>query len=90
MQSQRSHPANRILESRPKISGETFQEAKKFFELPMETKTEVFMGLVPNEFVGYHPMEHYNCGGRRKKGVYSAHWAHLSTLLSGLTNSRSL
>lgn len=29
---------------------------------------EVLTGLVPNEFVGYHPMEHYNRNGWKKNG----------------------
>jgi hypothetical protein len=29
---------------------------------------EVYTGLVPDEYVGYHPMEHYNRGGRKKQG----------------------
>lgn len=51
----------------PKYSGETFEVAKLFFEQPMEKKMEVYTGLVPNEYVGYHPLEYYSRAGRKKK-----------------------
>ncbi|TVY93437.1 2-oxoglutarate-Fe(II) type oxidoreductase [Lachnellula willkommii] len=41
----------------------TFEQAKLFFELPTEKKMEVFTDLVPNEYVGYHPLEHYSRSG---------------------------
>ena len=43
-------------------------QAKRFFALPEEKKMEVFTGLVPNEYVGYHPMECYNRNGRKRQG----------------------
>lgn len=52
----------------PKYAANSFEAAKRFFELPTEKKMEVFTGLVPNEFVGYHPMEHYARNKRAKKG----------------------
>lgn len=49
------------------------RQAKRFFELPEEKKMEVFTGLVPNEYVGYHPMECYNRNGWKRQGQ-CAHW----------------
>jgi isopenicillin N synthase-like dioxygenase len=38
---------------------------------------EVFTGLVPNEYVGYHPLEHYSRSGRKKKDLCEAfNWAY--------------
>lgn len=54
----------------PKFSGQTFEAAKRFFEQPTEKKMEVYTGLVPNEYVGYHPLEHYSRSGRKKKGKH--------------------
>ena len=33
-----------------------------------EKKMEVFTGLVPNEFVGYHPMQAYNRNSLKRNG----------------------
>jgi hypothetical protein len=44
-------------------------QAKKFFALPEEKKMEVFTGLVPNEYVGFHPMECYNRNGWKHQGM---------------------
>lgn len=30
---------------------------------------EVYTGLVPNEFVGFHPMKHYNRNFLKQKGI---------------------
>lgn len=30
---------------------------------------EVFTGLVPNEYVGFHPMECYNRNGWKQQGI---------------------
>jgi hypothetical protein len=35
----------------------------------MEQKMKVSTDLVPNEFVGYHAIEQYNRGGRKKNGT---------------------
>lgn len=32
---------------------------------------EVFTGLVPNEYVGFHPMECYNRNGWKQQGISS-------------------
>jgi isopenicillin N synthase-like dioxygenase len=74
----------------PKYAGRTFEEAKKFFELPMKAKMEVFTELVPNQFVGYHPMGHYNRGGRKKRGKPEQRTIHLLINFSQLTIDRSL
>lgn len=52
----------------PKYADETIAQAKRFFSLPEEKKMEVFTGLVPNEYVGYHPMECYNRNGWKRQG----------------------
>lgn len=50
------------------LASEAFAQAKRFFALPEDKKMEVYTGLVPNEFVGYHPMNHYNRNGWKHKG----------------------
>lgn len=49
-------------------SEEAFKQAKRFFALPEEKKMEVFTGLVPDEYVGFHPMKHYNRNGWKYRG----------------------
>lgn len=49
---------------------EAMEQAKRFFALPEEKKMEVFTGLVPNEYVGFHPMECYNRNGWKHQGTY--------------------
>lgn len=51
-----------------KYADEAMQQAKRFFALPEQKKMEVFTGLVPNEYVGYHPMECYNRNGWKHQG----------------------
>jgi isopenicillin N synthase-like dioxygenase len=53
----------------PKHQQEAFAQAKRFFDLPMEKKLEVDTKLVPNEYVGYHPMMAYSRDGRKEKGA---------------------
>ncbi|KAL3486794.1 Clavaminate synthase-like protein [Aspergillus germanicus] len=50
----------------------TFEEAKRFFALPEEEKMKVFTGLVPNEYVGFHPMECYNRNGWKHQDLSEA------------------
>lgn len=50
-------------------SEDAFAQAKRFFALPEEEKMEVFTGLVPNEYVGFHPMKHYNRNGWKYRGT---------------------
>lgn len=52
----------------PTLTAKAFEQARRFFALPTEKKMDVFTGLVPNEFVGYHPMKHYNRNGWKKNG----------------------
>jgi isopenicillin N synthase-like dioxygenase len=59
-----------------------FEQAKRFFALPEEKKMEVFTGLVPNEYVGFHPMKHYNRNGWKYRGMFCL--AQCPTLLTGL------
>jgi isopenicillin N synthase-like dioxygenase len=47
------------------------EQAQRFFALPEEKKMEVFTGLVPNEYVGYHPMKCYNRNGWKHQGKLS-------------------
>ncbi|RDW89161.1 hypothetical protein BP6252_01193 [Coleophoma cylindrospora] len=61
----------------PKYVANSFESARSFFKLPIEKKMEVFTDLVPNEFVGYHPMEHYARNKRAKKDLCEAfNWAY--------------
>lgn len=54
----------------PRYSEGAFEQAKRFFALPEEKKMEVFTGLVPNEYVGFHPMKHYNRNGWKYRGTF--------------------
>jgi isopenicillin N synthase-like dioxygenase len=54
----------------PRCSEGAFEQAKRFFALPEEKKMEVFTGLVPNEYVGFHPMKHYNRNGWKYRGMF--------------------
>ncbi|KAM0551164.1 hypothetical protein ACHAPJ_008506 [Fusarium lateritium] len=52
-------------------------QAKRFFSMPEERKMEVFTGLVPNEYVGYHPMKCYNRNGWKHQDLSEAfNWAY--------------
>lgn len=51
-----------------KYMEDCFAQSKRFFALPEEKKMEVFTGLVPNEYVGYHPMQHYNRNNWKYRG----------------------
>ena len=55
----------------PKYAEGVFDQSKRFFALPEEKKMEVFTGLVPNEYVGFHPMKHYNRVNLKYKGLLS-------------------
>lgn len=52
-----------------KYAESVFDQSKRFFALPEDRKMEVFTGLVPNEYVGYHPMQHYNRNNWKYKGL---------------------
>ena len=54
----------------PGYAEEAFQQAKRFFTLSEEKKMEVFTGLVPNEYVGFHPMKYYNRNGWKYQGWF--------------------
>jgi isopenicillin N synthase-like dioxygenase len=62
----------------PQYSEGAFEQAKRFFALPEEKKMEVFTGLVPNEYVGFHPMKHYNRNGWKYRGMICAAQCHIS------------
>jgi isopenicillin N synthase-like dioxygenase len=55
----------------PHYAEDAFEQAERFFALPEEKKMEVFTGLVPNEYVGFHPMKHYNRNGWKYRGMSS-------------------
>ncbi|KAF4994640.1 hypothetical protein FGRMN_5637 [Fusarium graminum] len=60
-----------------KYAAGAFDQAKRFFALPEEKKMEVFTGLVPNEYVGFHPMECYNRNGWKHQDLSEAfNWAY--------------
>lgn len=50
------------------LANEVLEQAKRFFALPEEKKMEVYTGLVPNEYVGFHPMNKYNRNLSKHKG----------------------
>lgn len=52
-----------------KYAQEAFAQARRFFALPKADKMQVYTGLVPNEYVGYHPMEAYNRNGWKHQGA---------------------
>jgi isopenicillin N synthase-like dioxygenase len=53
----------------PKLTDGVFEQAKRFFKLPMEKKLEVDTNLVPKEYVGYHAMASYNKASRKHNGT---------------------
>ncbi|KAI1628830.1 putative gibberellin 3-beta hydroxylase [Exophiala viscosa] len=56
----------------PKLAEDVFEQAKRFFALPLENKLEVDTNLVPKEYVGYHAMSSYNRNGRKHKDLSEA------------------
>ncbi|KAM5343966.1 hypothetical protein ACJ41O_012503 [Fusarium nematophilum] len=61
----------------PRYSDGAIDQAKRFFALPEEKKMEAFTGLVPNEYVGYHPMKCYNRNGWKYQDLSEAfNWAY--------------
>lgn len=52
-----------------KYAQEAFAQTRRFFALPEADKMQVYTGLVPNEYVGYHPMETYNRNGWKHQGA---------------------
>ncbi|KAF3011098.1 hypothetical protein E8E13_011316 [Curvularia kusanoi] len=64
----------------PSYSEEAFKQAKRFFALTEDRKMKVFTGLVPNEYVGFHPMKHYNRNGWKYRDLSEAYnWAYDAT-----------
>ncbi|KAH7028091.1 uncharacterized protein B0I36DRAFT_328598 [Microdochium trichocladiopsis] len=60
-----------------KYADEAMTQAKRFFAMPQEKKMEVFTGLVPNEYVGFHPMECYNRNGWKRQDLSEAfNWGY--------------
>ncbi|MCJ1300641.1 hypothetical protein MMC08_003438 [Hypocenomyce scalaris] len=56
----------------PKDQNGVFEQAKRFFGQPTEKKLQVDTALVPNEYVGYHPMKHYNRNERKHHDLSEA------------------
>ncbi|KAK9366195.1 hypothetical protein V1509DRAFT_630823 [Lipomyces kononenkoae] len=56
----------------PQLSSGAFEQAKRFFALPIEKKMEVDTALVPGEFVGYHAMEQYGSKNRKQNDLSEA------------------
>lgn len=54
-----------------RLAENVLDQAKSFFALPTEKKMEVCTELIPDEYCGYHPMQHYNPNGWKKRGVFS-------------------
>lgn len=50
------------------LAENAFDQAKKFFALPEGRKMEVFTGKVKGDYVGFHPMEYYNCNQWKQRG----------------------
>jgi len=50
------------------LAADVITAAKSFFDLPKEKKLEVCTDLMPREYCGYHPMQHYNPNGWKKRG----------------------
>ncbi|ETI20821.1 hypothetical protein G647_07163 [Cladophialophora carrionii CBS 160.54] len=55
-----------------KLTDGVFEQAKRFFKLPMEKKLEVDTNLVPKEYVGYHAMASYNKASRKHNDLSEA------------------
>lgn len=51
----------------------TFAEAKRFFDLPMDKKLEVCTDLVPEEYFGYFPLSRYNKNAKQYKDLMEAY-----------------
>lgn len=51
-----------------KQASSVLDQAKEFFALPKEKKMQVCTDLIPEEFCGYHPMEHYNINKSARRG----------------------
>ncbi|KZT22420.1 putative gibberellin 3-beta hydroxylase [Neolentinus lepideus HHB14362 ss-1] len=61
----------------PEYKEDTFEQARRFFALPMEEKMKVWTGLMPNEYVGYHPLKGYNRNQRKYNDLSEAfNWAY--------------
>ncbi|KZT22409.1 putative gibberellin 3-beta hydroxylase [Neolentinus lepideus HHB14362 ss-1] len=61
----------------PECQKDTFEQARRFFSLPEEKKMEIYTGLVPDEYVGYHPLLTSNRDGRKHSDLSEAfNWAY--------------
>ncbi|KAF2219388.1 putative isopenicillin N synthetase [Elsinoe ampelina] len=56
-----------------KQANAVLDQAKEFFAQPNEKKMEVCTDLIPEEFCGYHPMEHYNINGSARRDLHEAY-----------------
>ncbi|EXJ69809.1 uncharacterized protein A1O5_06880 [Cladophialophora psammophila CBS 110553] len=55
-----------------KLADGVFEQARRFFALPLEKKMEVDTNLVPKEYVGYHALASYNRNGRKHHDLSEA------------------
>ncbi|KAK5206090.1 hypothetical protein LTR41_008372 [Exophiala xenobiotica] len=55
------------------LAQDVLDQAKSFFALQAEKKMEVCTDLIPDEFCGYHPMQHYNPNGWKQRDLYEAY-----------------
>ncbi|KAB2576681.1 2-oxoglutarate-Fe(II) type oxidoreductase [Lasiodiplodia theobromae] len=61
----------------PSHAEEAFRQAKRFFATDEGKKMQVWTGLVPNEFVGYHPMKAYNRNSLKRNDLSEAfNWSY--------------
>ncbi|KIH90460.1 hypothetical protein SPBR_00676 [Sporothrix brasiliensis 5110] len=50
-----------------------FKQAREFFGQETEKKMQVYTGLMPNEYIGYHPMHEYNANDKKYQDLYEAY-----------------
>ncbi|KAK4549655.1 hypothetical protein LTR36_004956 [Oleoguttula mirabilis] len=55
------------------LATNTLDQAKQFFASDRDKKMEVYTGLMPKEFCGYHPMEEYNPHGQKLQNLHEAY-----------------
>lgn len=52
------------------LAKSVFEQAKEFFNQEREKKMEVYTGLIPSEYIGYHPMHEYNANEKKYQGKH--------------------
>ncbi|CAK7200851.1 hypothetical protein SEUCBS139899_003550 [Sporothrix eucalyptigena] len=56
-----------------KLAQAVFDQAKEFFNLDREKKMKVYTGLLPDEYIGYHPIHEYNANEKKYQDLYEAY-----------------